>query len=182
MIDRKRPADASGKGQARENTGLDGVPDRVEPSRLAGCRAIIQSRAVWRISRIGIPRATRMRRSMLAVPLADGKHDPLGSGAIRGMSVYGAKGRGQVLAGGASQHHAARRNLMAKSRAKGSIASVVRTSWPNLRLISRKWVSLSFPQFGEIGGYPGCDDGVVGGRSDGHRLLDEAVKQEAAGL
>ena len=45
-----------------------------------------------------------------------------------------------------------------------------------------KWVSLSFPQFGEIGGYPGCDDGVVGGRSDGHRLLDEAVKQEAAGL
>jgi hypothetical protein len=32
MIDRKRPADASGKGQARENTGLDGVPDRVEPS------------------------------------------------------------------------------------------------------------------------------------------------------
>ena len=138
MIDRKRPADASGKGQARENTGLDGVPDRVEPSRLAGCRAIIQSRAIWRISRIGIPRATRMRRSMLAVPLADGKHDPLGSGAIRGMSVYGAKGRGQVLAGRASQHHAARRNFMAKSRAKGSIASVVRTSWSNLRLISRK--------------------------------------------
>ena len=32
MIDRKRPADASGKGQVRENTGLDGVPDRVEPS------------------------------------------------------------------------------------------------------------------------------------------------------
>ena len=79
-----------------------------------------------------------MRRSMLAVPLADGKHDPLGSGAIRGMSVYGAKGRGQVLAGRASQHHAARRNFMAKSRAKGSIASVVRTSWSNLRLISRK--------------------------------------------
>ena len=45
-----------------------------------------------------------------------------------------------------------------------------------------KWVSLSFPQFGEIGGYPGCDDGVVGGRSDGHRLLDEAVEQEASGL
>ena len=79
-----------------------------------------------------------MRRSMLAVPLADGKHDPLVSGAIRGMSVYGAKGRGQVLAGRASQHHAARRNFMPKSRAKGSIASVVRTSWSNLRLISRK--------------------------------------------
>ena len=45
-----------------------------------------------------------------------------------------------------------------------------------------KWVSLSFPQFGEIGRYPGCDDGVVGGRSDGHRLLDEAVEQEASGL
>ena len=45
-----------------------------------------------------------------------------------------------------------------------------------------KWVSLSFPQFWEIGGYPGCDDGVVGGRSDGHRLLDEAVEQEASGL
>ena len=45
-----------------------------------------------------------------------------------------------------------------------------------------KWVSLSFPQFGEIGGNAGIDDGVVGGRSDGHRLLDEAVKQEATGL
>ena len=45
-----------------------------------------------------------------------------------------------------------------------------------------KWVSLSFPQFGEIGRYPGCDDGVVGGRSDGRRLLDEAVEQEASGL
>ena len=45
-----------------------------------------------------------------------------------------------------------------------------------------KLVSLSFPQFGEIGGNAGIDDGVVGGRSDGHRLLDEAVKQEATGL
>ena len=43
--------------------------------------------------------------------------------------------------------------------------------WP---LFWKKWVS--------IGGYPGCDDGVVGGRSDGHRLLDEAVEQEASGL
>ena len=51
-----------------------------------------------------------------------------------------------------------------------------------MALITVKWVSLSFPQFGEIGGYPGCDDGVVGGRSDGHRLLDEAVEQEASGL
>ena len=49
-------------------------------------------------------------------------------------------------------------------------------------LIWDKLVSLSFPQFGEIGGNPGIDDGVVGGRSDGHRLLDEAVKQEATGL
>ena len=45
-----------------------------------------------------------------------------------------------------------------------------------------KWVSLSFPQFGEIGGNAGFDDGVVGGRSDGHRLLDKAVEQEATGL
>ena len=29
-----------------------------------------------------------------------------------------------------------------------------------------KWVSLSFPQFGEIGGNAGFDDGVVGGRSE----------------
>ena len=49
-------------------------------------------------------------------------------------------------------------------------------------LRQRGAASLSFPQFGEIGGYPGCDDGVVGGRSDGHRLLDEAVEQEASGL
>ena len=48
--------------------------------------------------------------------------------------------------------------------------------------IRRKWVSLSFPQFGEIGGNAGFDDGVVGGRSDGHRLLDKAVEQEATGL
>ena len=45
-----------------------------------------------------------------------------------------------------------------------------------------KWVSLSFPQFGEIGGNAGFDDGVVGGRSDGRRLLDEAVEQESTGL
>ena len=48
--------------------------------------------------------------------------------------------------------------------------------------IYKKWVSLSFPQFGEIGGNAGFDDGVVGGRSDGHRLLDKAVEQEATGL
>jgi hypothetical protein len=46
----------------------------------------------------------------------------------------------------------------------------------------KKWVSLSFPHFGGIGGNARFDDGVVGSRSDGHRLLDEAVKQEAAGL
>ena len=45
-----------------------------------------------------------------------------------------------------------------------------------------RWVSLSFPHFGGIGGNARFDDGVVGSRSDGHRLLDEAVKQEAAGL
>ncbi len=45
-----------------------------------------------------------------------------------------------------------------------------------------EWVSLSFPQFGEIGGNAGFDDGVVGGRSDGRRLPDEAVEQESTGL
>ena len=54
-------------------------------------------------------------------------------------------------------------------------------SWAGI-VNSAKWVSLSFPQFGEIGGNAGFDDGVVGGRSDGHRLLDKAVKQEASGL
>ena len=48
--------------------------------------------------------------------------------------------------------------------------------------LETKWVSLSFPPFGGIGGNARFDDGVVGSRSDGHRLLDEAVKQEAAGL
>ena len=72
---------------------------------------------------------------------------------------------------------AAKRNFMAGLPAKARLVRGDRMCG-----FSGKWVSLSFPQFGEIGGYPGCDDGVVGGRSDGHRLLDEAVEQEASGL
>ena len=57
-----------------------------------------------------------------------------------------------------------------------------KTARSGLGVNLRKWVSLSFPQFGEIGGNAGFDDGVVGGRSDGRRLLDEAVEQESTGL
>ena len=38
MIDRKWPADVSRKGQAREDTELDGVPDCVEPSEACHMR------------------------------------------------------------------------------------------------------------------------------------------------